>query len=161
VSELADNLHICLDRRRKRVLYGLGQTVGGAVILARPRTYMNESGRAIAPLVRFYQVPRGNLLVVYDDLDLPLGTLRMRPHGGSGGHKGMRSIIQHLGGDSSFPRLRLGIGRPPDHLDPSSYVLQDFGHDEEPVVREVLERAVAAARLWLFEGLESAMNAYN
>ena len=161
VRRLADDLHMCLDKRRKRVLFGLGEAGRKTVIVAQPRTFMNESGRAVAPLVRFYQVPHRRLLVVYDDLDLPLGMLRMRPQGGSGGHKGVRSIIHHLGGDGGFPRLRIGIGRPPGKMDPSAYVLRDFQTDEEPVVREVLERAVAAVDMWLAEGIEAAMNAFN
>lgn len=161
VRKLAEECHLCIDRRRKRVLYGLGEASGRTVILAQPRTFMNQSGLAVTPLVRFYQVPLCRLLVVYDDLDLPLGTVRIRPGGGSGGHKGIRSIIHHLGGDSSFPRLRIGIGRPPGKMEPSAYVLQDFRRDEVPVVGEVLDRSVAAIGAWLRDGIDAAMNGFN
>jgi PTH1 family peptidyl-tRNA hydrolase len=121
---------------------------------------MNESGRAVVPLVRLYQVPLEQSLVIHDDLDLPLGSIRLRPEGGSGGHKGMRSIIENWG-TRNFPRLRIGIGRPPGQMDPAVYVLQDFSADEESLLEETLERAVAAVETWLCEGIEAAMNQYN
>jgi PTH1 family peptidyl-tRNA hydrolase len=100
------------------------------------------------------------LLVVYDDLDLPLGTVRLRPEGGTGGHKGMRSITEHLG-SQSFSRLRLGIGRPPGRMDPAAYVLQDFSVEDQPLVEDMLERAVTAVETWLREGIEAAMSRHN
>ena len=121
---------------------------------------MNESGRAVASLTRFYQVPLERLLIIYDDLDLPLGTIRMRPVGGSGGHKGMRSIIEQLGGQG-FPRLRVGIGRPPGRMDPAAYVLQDFSAEEQELLEDLLDRAVVAIETWLAEGVEMAMSRHN
>ncbi|HHS97081.1 MAG TPA: aminoacyl-tRNA hydrolase [Chloroflexi bacterium] len=147
-------------RGRKRARIARGTIAGRPVLLARPRTFMNESGRAIAPLVRFHKVPLDHLLVIYDDMDLPLGTLRIRPKGGSGGHRGMQSIIDALG-SRDFPRLRIGIGRPPEGVDPADYVLQDFSPEEEAVVEEVLERAVAAVETWLAEGIDEAMSRFN
>jgi PTH1 family peptidyl-tRNA hydrolase len=122
--------------------------------------FMNESGRPVVSLSRFYKVSPERLMVVYDDLDLPPGMVRLRPEGGSGGHKGMRSIIEHLG-TQGFPRLRIGIGRPPGQMDPAAYVLQDFSADEKPLLEETLERAVAAIQTWLREGIEEAMGRYN
>jgi PTH1 family peptidyl-tRNA hydrolase len=122
---------------------------------------MNQSGLAVAPLVRFYRVPLCRVLAVYDDLDLPLGTIRIRPGGGSGGHKGMKSVIHHLGGDSTFPRLRIGIGRPPGQMEPSAYVLQDFRGHEVPIVEEVLGRALDAIEVWLRDGIDAAMTRFN
>ncbi len=147
-------------RRQRTALVAQGTILGQPVLLALPQTYMNESGRSVGPLVQFYKVPLDRLLVVYDDLDLPLGVLRLRPDGGSGGHRGMQSVIQHLG-TNAFPRLRLGIGRPPGGKDPADYVLEDFAPDEEPIVEEMLDRAIAAIRCWLTEGLEKAMSLYN
>jgi PTH1 family peptidyl-tRNA hydrolase len=121
---------------------------------------MNESGCTVSPLVHFYRVPLERLLVVYDDLDLPLGTLRLRPGGGSGGHKGMRSIIEHLG-SQAFPRLRIGIDRPPGRMDPAAYVLQDFSEDEESLLEDRLEQAVSAVETWVRQGVEVAMTRYN
>jgi len=160
LERLAVAHDLAFDKRQKQAHVALGTVHGRRVILAQPQTFMNESGRAVAPLARFYQVEVERLLVVYDDLDLPLGTVRLRPAGGSGGHKGMRSIIEHLGGQG-FPRLRIGIGRPPGQMDPAAYVLQDFSAEEKPLVEEVLERAVAAIETWSCEGIEVAMSQYN
>ena len=120
---------------------------------------MNLSGWAVKRLVSFYQLSLENILVIYDDLDLPLGAIRLRPEGGSGGHKGMRSIIEALG-SQAFPRLRVGIGRPPNN-DAISYVLSDFTADEQITLESVYEKAVAAVEFFLREGIEAAMNAYN
>jgi len=160
VSRLAAAHRLSLRRRQKRARVVAGRIDRQRVVLALPRTFMNESGRAVAPLAGFYQVPLQKLLVVYDDLDLPLGTLRLRPEGGSGGHRGMRSIIQHLG-SQEFPRLRIGIDRPPGRMDPADYVLQDFSSEEELILDQVLDTAVAAIETWLAEGIEEAMNRYN
>jgi PTH1 family peptidyl-tRNA hydrolase len=148
------------DKRQKKARVALGVVCGRRVVLVKPQTFMNDSGRAVAPLMQFYRVPPERLLVIYDDLDLPLETLRLRPEGGSGGHKGMHSIIEQLG-DQSFARLRIGIGRPPGQMDPAAYVLQDFFPDEEPVIEETLKRAVAAIETWLTEGVEMAMSRHN
>jgi PTH1 family peptidyl-tRNA hydrolase len=121
---------------------------------------MNDSGRAVVPLARFYKVEPEHMMVAYDDLDLPPGAVRLRPEGGSGGHKGMRSIIKHLGAQD-FPRLRIGIGRPPGRVDPAAYVLQDLSIEEEPLLQEVLAHAAAAIEIWLQQGIETAMNQYN
>jgi len=148
------------SRRRKRACVAIGAIAGKRVVLAMPQTFMNESGRSVAPLVRFFKLPLQRLLVVYDDLDLPVGTIRLRVKGGSGGHRGMQSIIQHLG-SQTFPRLRIGIGRPPGQMDPADYVLQDFSLEEQPVVEDALECAVSAVQTWLEEGIEQAMGRYN
>jgi PTH1 family peptidyl-tRNA hydrolase len=160
LDRLASAHDLAFDKRQKRARVGLGTIYGRRIILARPQTFMNESGRAVAPLARFYQVEMERLLVVYDDLDLPLGTVRLRPEGGTGGHKGMRSITEHLG-SQSFSRLRLGIGRPPGRMDPAAYVLQDFSVEDQPLVQDMLERAVTAVETWLREGIEAAMSRHN
>jgi len=151
---------LAFDKRQERARVALGTIHGRRVILAQPQTFMNESGRAVVPLAHFYRVPLERVLVVYDDLDLPLGTVRLRPEGGSGGHKGMRSIIEQLG-VQNFSRLRLGIGRPPGRMDPAAYVLQNFSAAEESLVEETLEQAVAAIETWLTGGIEVAMERYN
>ncbi|MEE8392032.1 MAG: aminoacyl-tRNA hydrolase [Anaerolineae bacterium] len=160
VERLAARHDLVFDKRQKRALVAAGTVCEQRVILVKPQTFMNESGRAVVPLVRFYKVQPGRLLVIYDDLDLPPGTVRVRPVGGSGGHKGMRSITEHLG-EQGFPRLRIGIGRPPGRMDPAAYVLQDFSADEGPLLEETLERAAAAIEVWLREGVEAAMSQYN
>ena len=160
VERLAAAHGLTFDKRQKNGRVALGTILDRRVVLVKPQTFMNESGRAVVALARFYQVPPEQMLVCYDDLDLPLGTVRLRPEGGSGGHKGMRSIIEHLGGQS-FPRLRLGIGRPPGRMDPAAYVLQDFTVEEQSLLDETLERAVAAIEAWLREGVVMAMSRHN
>jgi len=130
------------------------------LILAKPQTYMNLSGQSIQGLAHFYKLPLENMLVAYDDLDIPFGTIRMRPGGGPGGQKGVASTIERLG-TKDFARLRLGIGRPPGRMDPSAYVLQDFSRDETRSLSEILDRAADAALTFVLEGLNKAMNKYN
>lgn len=130
------------------------------IILAKPQTYMNLSGQSVQGLLHFYKIPIENLLVAHDDLDLPFGTIRIRPAGGPGGQRGMASTIEKLG-TKDFPRLRLGIGRPPGRMDPKDYVLQDFSRDETKMLPELLERAVDAALTFVTDGLNKAMNKYN
>jgi PTH1 family peptidyl-tRNA hydrolase len=130
------------------------------VILVKPQTFMNASGRAVSRLVRYYRVPLECLLVVYDDLDLPLGTLRFRDSGGAGGHKGVDSVVEELA-SQSFPRLRLGIGRPPGQMDPADYVLQPFRDDERPLLDHVIREAVAGIYTFLTDGVELAMSRHN
>jgi PTH1 family peptidyl-tRNA hydrolase len=130
------------------------------IILAKPQTFMNLSGQSVQGLIHFYKLPLGNLLIAHDDLDLPVGTIRIRPDGGSAGQKGMMSTIDRLGTDE-FPRLRLGIGRPPGQMQAPDYVLQDFSNADLVVISETLNRAVEAALMWVTDGLEAAMNKYN
>jgi PTH1 family peptidyl-tRNA hydrolase len=130
------------------------------IILAKPQTFMNLSGQSVQGLIHFYKLPLENLLIAHDDLDLPVGTIRIRPDGRSAGQKGMTSTIERLGTDE-FPRLRLGIGRPPGQMQAPDYVLQDFSDAEMTDVSETLDRAVEAALTWVTDGLEAAMNRYN
>ena len=160
LTRLAQAHDLAFGRRKKRARIAEGTIAGQRVMLAMPQTFMNESGRAVGPLTHFYKVELGRLLVIYDDLDLPPGTVRIRPSGGSGGHKGMRSIIQHLG-SQEFARLRVGIGRPPGRMDPADYVLQDLNTDEEEMFEDSLDRAVATIQTWLIEGVEEAMSRHN
>lgn len=160
LDRLAARHGLVFDRVQNRALLATGRIADRAVVLAKPQTFMNESGRAVAPLVRAYHVPLERLLVVYDDLDLPPGTIRLRPEGGSGGHRGMRSIIEALG-SQDFPRLRVGIGRPPGRMDPADYVLQDLSPEEEERFDRVCERVAEAIHCWLTEGIVLAMSRYN
>ena len=160
LERIASSWRIPLERRNRHALIGQGAIQGEAVALARLRCYMNESGEPVSYLVRRFGIPPQRLLVIYDDLDLPLGALRIRPGGGPGGHKGMASIIQALG-TQDFPRLRLGIGRPPAGLDDVIYVLGAFTPPEEEVMRKVRERVVDAVRCILAQGLDAAMNRFN
>lgn len=157
---LASSHSLSFNRRHRQASIALGSILRRSVVLAKPRTFMNKSGRPVAALARLYNVPLDRVLVVHDDLDLPLGTTRMRSSGGSGGHRGMRSIIKHLG-SREFPRLRIGIGRPPGRMDPAEYVLEDFSEQEELLLDRTLKQAAAAIEAWLSQGVEEAMTRFN
>lgn len=147
-------------KKRSKAIVAEGMVAGQRVLVAKPQTYMNLSGSAVQGLAAFYRIAPERILVIYDDLDLPAATLRVRSKGGSGGHRGMTDIIRRLG-TQDFPRIRFGIGRPPGRMEPADYVLQRFSADEEPAIAEAVERAVAAVEIWLRDGIDAAMNAYN
>jgi len=132
---------------------------GDRLVLLKPQTWMNLSGRAVQRAVGFYKVPLEDLLVIYDDLDLPVGQLRLRFKGGDGGHRGIRSIIELLG-TSDFLRLRIGIGHP-ERGDGTSHVLGRFARDEEVDVDEAIKGAADAVAIWLDDGFLKAMNRFN
>jgi PTH1 family peptidyl-tRNA hydrolase len=147
-------------RQLAKALIAEGRLAGHPMLLAKPQSYMNESGRSVASLKRFYRLPLENLIVVFDDLDLPLGTLRLLAGGGTSGHRGMQSIRQSLG-TGDYPRLRLGIGRPPGRMDPADYVLQDFGNADESALDAALQAGCACLETWLESGIEAAMTKHN
>jgi peptidyl-tRNA hydrolase, PTH1 family len=151
---------ISMMKVQSKAIVGLGQIEGHRVILAKPQTFMNLSGQAVGGLMHFYKIPPAHFVVAHDDLDLPFGTLRIRPGGGSAGQKGMASIIQQLG-TQDFARLRIGIGRPPGQMDPSAYVLENFLKGEQLTLDLMLDRVVAAAKTFIKAGLNQAMNEYN
>ncbi len=160
VDGLCQAFAIRLARLQSKALVGTGSWNSRKIILAKPQTFMNLSGQPVSSLMRFYKIPPEQLLVIHDDLDLPVGTLRMRPGGGSAGQKGLGSIIAQLGTES-FPRLRIGIGRPPGQMDAADYVLEDFLLAEKELLPQVLSRAVEAVQDFIEFGLEHAMNAFN
>jgi PTH1 family peptidyl-tRNA hydrolase len=160
LNRLSSRLGEAFGSVESKTLVAKSSYLGERVILIKPQTYMNNSGGAISSLVHFYKVPLDNLLVAYDDVDLPLGTLRLRPSGGSAGQKGMQSIIARLGTEK-FPRLRIGTGRPPGRMEAADYVLQDFPNDEADLLINTLDRAVESVLTFLQYGLERAMNSYN
>ncbi len=165
VEAFAERHGMRIDKAQKRARVALGDVAlpGGhseRVLLARPLTFMNASGEAVGPLAAYYKIAPAAILVVADDLDLPAGRLRLRAGGGAGGQRGVLSIMHHLHSDA-FPRLRIGIGRPPGKMDPADYVLQDFSAAEEAEMAIVRLRAVDAIEAWLTEGIEVAMNLFN
>lgn len=159
IDRLSSAYGIATGRVQNKAVLGDGRIAGQRVIVAKPQTYMNRSGDAVGPLARYYRVAPENILVIYDDIDLPPGTVRLREAGGSGGHNGMKSIIQHLG--QAFPRLRLGVGRPHGKMPPAAYVLQDFGKDEEVLLEAMLDKAVQVVEAFLEEGVDVAMSRHN
>jgi len=160
IDHLAEDLETPIKRVKFKAMIGIGTFENKQVILAKPQTYMNASGESIAPLLRYFKVPLENFIVVHDDLDIPFGNLRIRPSGGTSGQKGMKSIVEKLG-SQDFPRMRMGIGRPPGRMDPVDYVLQSFTPDQVPIMEEVLDQAVKALKTFILDGLDKAMNTYN
>ena len=137
-----------------------GSHGGNTALLCKPQGYMNVSGKTVAPLARYYQIQAKQVMVVLDDLDLPLGAQRMCPGGGTGGHRGVESIKDCLG-TGDFPRLRLGIGRPAPEQDVSGFVLGKFAENECGPLEKVLERAADQLECWMNQGLQAAMNNFN
>jgi peptidyl-tRNA hydrolase, PTH1 family len=160
VDRLAVKMNARFTRLQSKALIASALYNDRKVILAKPQTFMNLSGQSVQGLVHFYKLPLTNLLLVHDDLDLPLGTIRIRPDGGSAGQKGMASTQERLGTDE-FARIRLGIGRPPGQMQAPDYVLQDFSKGDMVVVSETLNRAVEAVLTFVTEGLNAAMNKFN
>ena len=160
VDRLAADHSIAFSRRHKLALIGEGLIEGRRVVLAKPRIFVNRSGEAIAYLLRRYGVSPERLLVVQDELDLPLGKLRLRPRGSSGGHNGIGSVIAALG-TQDFPRLRIGIGRPPPGSDQIEYVLGAMTEEERKVTDESVERAAGAVQTLITDGIDVAMNRFN
>ncbi len=160
VDLLAERHGLKFTKMMNRSIVAVGQIEGAKVVLAKPQTYMNDSGSSVGPIVKFYKAELPDVLVIYDELDIPLAQLRMRPFGGTGGHNGMRSITERLG-SQDFPRIRVGIGRPPGRMDPKDYVLQPFNAPELELMAEAYDRAVKGIELWLTLGIDRAMNAVN
>lgn len=161
IDRLAGKLGVAVSRPFLRAHVGQAEIAGEKVLLAKPQTYMNASGQSVAPLLRWYKLSPADLLVIYDDMDLPCGAMRIRPKGGSGGHRGMASIIECIG-SNEFPRLRVGIGRPEENQgDAVRWVLGEFGPEEGKIIKEVVDRAVDALYVFVAEGINKAMNKYN
>jgi PTH1 family peptidyl-tRNA hydrolase len=161
---LIDRLAVRLDARGMKVqskaIITTATYLERKLILAKPQTYMNLSGHSAQGLLNFYKIPIENMLIAHDDLDIPFGTIRIRPKGGPGGQRGMASTIEQLG-TKDFPRLRIGISRPPGRMDPAAYVLQDFSREDMKILSDVLDRAADAALDFVIDGVNKAMNKYN
>lgn len=160
LDRLADQLGTSFSKVKMNALMTAVRHGKERLILIKPQTYMNLSGQAVVSYLNFYKLPLEHLLVVYDDVDLPFETLRLKPDGGDAGQKGVGSVIQQLG-TKSFPRLRVGIGRPPGRMPVSAYVLQDFSRAEQEVLPLVLDQAASAALHFVEHGLDAAMTRYN
>lgn len=162
-DELADRSRAgWTDEKKFSALVARVELGGRRCLLVKPQTFMNASGEAVGRLMQFYQVPPGSLLVVVDDADLPLGTIRMRSGGSSGGHHGLESITAHLGGAGDYARLRVGIGRTsPEVREIAGHVLGRFSEAEWPLMQKVIVRAGDQVQCWLESGVGKAMNQYN
>ena len=160
VQALAAEHAIALRQQRHGALVGEGVVGGRRCLLALPQSYMNLSGEPVKRLLSFMDAGPESLLVAHDDLDLPLGRLRLRRGGGAGGHRGIASILDHLG-DPQFLRLKVGVSRPPAGVPTEAYVLQEFAAGEREALRDALARGAAAVEVCLARGLEAAMNLTN
>jgi peptidyl-tRNA hydrolase, PTH1 family len=160
VDRLAAKHKIELPTKRCESLIGAWAYAGEEIILAKPQTFMNRSGSAVECLLRDYQGSMDDLVVIYDDLDLPFGRLRIRPSGSAGGHRGMLSITERMAG-TSFKRVRMGIGRPSEGIDPVDYVLSPFNALEMDELSAIIDRAADAVTSLVRDGAEKAMACYN
>jgi PTH1 family peptidyl-tRNA hydrolase len=160
VDALAREAGIDLSTSKFQGEYGQGSFEGQKIALLKPQTYMNLSGSSVAPAARFYKVEPEDLIVVHDELDLPFGRLQLKKGGGTGGHKGLASIVQQLG-SNDFVRVRIGIGKPETKERTVGHVLSGFGKEESAQLEEIASRAVSAVRTILQSGLAQAMNQFN
>lgn len=154
---LGEAFDVNIDLKGLLCLYNSFRCNGEKVVVVKPQTYMNLSGDCVGQLARYYKVEHKDILVIADDLSLPVGTMRFRSRGSSGGHNGLKSIIAHLG-DDDFPRLKIGIGRGDDVID---YVLGHFGKEEWEKISVMMSLAVDAVKLWICDGDQAVMNRYN
>lgn len=164
---IIDNLALNIETEFKRVksydsLVSRGKLMNHKLILVKPQTYMNLSGKSVSKIVSYYRISFQDLLIVYDDLNLELGQIRIRKRGSAGGHKGVESIIQYLNSED-IPRLRIGIGKPSinSNFDYASYVLSNFNNNEKDKISEVIQLSTEAIKTVIEDGLEKAMRKYN
>lgn len=160
VDLLAERIGGRFKAHRSRCDVVEGRLAGNPVVLAKPKSYMNESGGPVVAVARFYKVPVERITVVHDDLDLPFGSLRLKRGGGDGGHNGLRSTTSALG-SKEYARVRFGIGRPPGRQDPADYVLRDFSSAERKELDFLVDRAADAVEALLADGIEPAQNKFN
>lgn len=160
IDYLSTTLNIPLSSSKFNAIYGSGNVQEEKVLLVKPSTYMNLSGEAVKPLMQFYKVDISDIIVIYDDLDLPVGKIRLRTKGSAGGHNGVKSIIQHLGTEQ-FNRLRIGIDRPPKGWEVINYVLGRFTEEEQQIMEETVKKASEACQEWFAKPFLEVMNLYN
>ncbi|HHU73655.1 MAG TPA: aminoacyl-tRNA hydrolase [Clostridiales bacterium] len=160
ITRLSDDYNIPMNIKAHKAICGTGFIEGEKVILAQPITYMNLSGESVRQLVDFFKVSSEDVIIIYDDISLEVGQLRIRKKGSAGGHNGIKSIIQHLGTDE-FPRIKIGVGDKPGDWDLADYVLSRFNKEEQPIIREALKDASDACKMIISSGIEAAMNQYN
>lgn len=158
VDKLAENLKVAVNKSKYKALIGEAHIGQEKVLLVKPQTYMNLSGEAVGPLARWHKLNAEDIIVVYDDMDLPLGKLRIRAKGGSGGHNGMKSIISVLGTED-FPRMRIGIGK--NQANTVNHVLGKFNAEETAELEKTIEQTLLAVQTWVRQDINASMNKYN
>lgn len=161
IDTIAQAEGISVSRMQSKALFGKGHINGNPVMLAKPQTFMNVSGESVGPLVAYYKIPLNQVLLIFDDMDLPFATLRLLPKGGHGGHNGMKSVIDHFKGNREFPRLRIGIGRPPGKMDAVGYVLRQFTKDEREEMDFTLQDGLDAIRILINQGFDKSVTIVN
>lgn len=160
IDELSNQLNISLDQLKFKGLFGMGFVGTEKILLLKPLTYMNLSGESIRAVMDFYDIDPEDILVIYDDLDLPVGKMRLRQKGSAGGHNGIKSTIAHLG-TQEFNRIRIGVDRPQNGMSVSNYVLGKFTADEQPFIEEVVKRSANACKSWFTQPFLQVMNEFN
>lgn len=160
IDRIAQEYNISVDTRKHKALCGKGVIEGQKVVLVKPQTYMNLSGEAVREVFDFYKAQIEDVLIIYDDISLDVGKIRVRPKGSAGGHNGIKNIIAHLGTEG-FARIRVGVGDKPKQMDLADYVLGHFQGEEKQAIQQGIDHAVKAMAEVLTNGIESAMNKYN
>ncbi|RYL88185.1 aminoacyl-tRNA hydrolase [Sporolactobacillus sp. THM7-4] len=161
IDKLASRYHIALTKNKFNALFGKGIIDGEEVLLVKPLTYMNASGEAVGPLIRFYKLSSSDLLVIHDDMDLPAGKIRLRQKGSAGGHNGLKSLFRHLHTEE-IKRIKVGVGHPPgSHEEVIKYVLEGFSKEDKVLIEPAINRAQEAAAAWLTTPFPQVMNKYN
>ncbi|WP_019415345.1 aminoacyl-tRNA hydrolase [Paenisporosarcina sp. TG20] len=160
IDELANRFNTTLSQMKFKGMYTIIHQPQGKILLVKPLTYMNLSGECIVPLMNYYDIKEEDIVVIYDDLDLVVGKIRLRQKGSAGGHNGIKSIIQHLG-TQNFNRIRIGIDRPQTGMKIPDYVLSEFTKDEKPLINEVLNKSADACEQWLSLSFLDVMNRFN
>jgi len=160
IDELSDRLGIELDKTKHKGIYGMGTILGNKVLILKPLTYMNLSGECIRPVMDYYNIGIEDVMVIYDDLDLPVGKIRIRTKGSAGGHNGIKSTVANLG-TQQFNRIRIGIDRPKNGMQITDYVLGRFTEEEKNSVKESVEKSASACEKWLNTPILQVMNDFN
>ena len=160
IDAIADKYNIDVTTKKHKALTGKGRIDGVPVILAKPQTYMNLSGESIRDIADFYKIPAENIIIIYDDISLEVGQLRIRKKGSAGGHNGIKNIIAHLG-TQEFPRIKVGIGSKPEGWDLADYVLSKYSKAERECLRDAQQDVAGAAALMVHDDVDGVMNKYN
>jgi len=160
ITRIAEDYHISLDFKKHKAICGKGYIEGEKVILAQPQTYMNLSGESVRELMDFYKVTPEEIIIIYDDISLDVGQLRLRNKGSAGGHNGIKSILNHIG-TQEFPRIKVGVGDKPKGWDLADYVLSSFSKEDQPIIHDTIKKSSEAVESILKDGMEAAMNIYN
>ena len=160
IDAIADAFQIDVTTKKHKAIVGRGVIEGMKVILAKPQTYMNLSGESIREIADFYKIDPENMIIIYDDISLDVGRLRIRKKGSAGGHNGIKNIIAHLGTDV-FPRIKVGVGEKPQGWDLADYVLSKYSKEEQQALREASDNVIGAVKLMVMDNIDAAMNQYN